>query len=86
MLQNLKRLIVVSTEPYIRRTILTLERYMPKWIEYSYCYDRDSDVSNQNWKNTKEAREKIEKEAKGIIFYASNGYINNIEINMDSNE
>lgn len=82
LLQNIKRLIVVSTEPYIQRTILTLKRYMPNWIEYSYCYDTNCDISKNNWKKTKETRECIKKEAKGIIFYAANGYNDDKEISL----
>lgn len=82
LLQNIKRLIIVQTSAYVSRTILTLSRYMPKWIEYSYSYDDNSDVSRKNWKKNIESRNRVEKEAKGIIFYARNGYIDDKEVDI----
>ena len=82
LLQNIKRLIIVQTPAYVSRTILTLSRYMPKWIEYSYSYDDNSNVSRKNWKKNIESRNRVEKEAKGIIFYAKNGYIDDKEVDM----
>ena len=52
---------------------------MPKWIKYSYCYDVDSILSRNNWTKNDETMKRIQKEAKGIIFYAKNGYIDDKE-------
>lgn len=82
LLQNISRLIIVSSPAHIQRVSLTLSRYMPKWINYSYCYDNDSDISKFNWTKNSTSREKVEYEAKGIIFYAKNGYIDDKEINL----
>ncbi len=82
LLQNINRLIVVSTPFHIQRLSLTISRYMPKWINYSYCYDNNSILSKDNWLNSEKSIEKIKKEAKGIIFYAKNGYIDDKEINL----
>ena len=80
LLQNINRLIVVSSPFHMQRLILTINRYMPKWIKYSYCYDENSKVSKNNWQNTDETRKRIEHEARGIIYYAKNNYINDKEI------
>lgn len=82
LLQKIDRLIVVSSPFHIQRLSLTLSRYMPKWIKYSYCYDENSKLSKINWTKTSETIDRIEKEAKGIIFYAQNGYIDDKEIEM----
>ena len=83
LLQNIKRLIVVSSPFHIQRLILTLRRYMPKWIQYSYCYNENSPVSKNNWLNNEEAKKRVEYEAKGIIFYAKNKYIDDKEVSLD---
>lgn len=83
LLQNIDRLIIVSSPFHIQRLSLTLSRYMPKWINYSYCYDNNSDVSKENWTKSEISRDKVEYEAKGIIFYAKNRYIDDKIINID---
>ena len=83
LLQNIKRLIVVSSPFHIQRLSLTISRYMPKWIKYSFCYDENSPVSKNKWLNDSEVRKRVEYEAKGIIFYAKNKYIDDKDIKLD---
>ena len=83
LLQNINRLIIVSSPFHIQRLSLTLSRYMPKWIKYSFCYDENSPVSKYNWKKSKVAKDRVEYEAKGIIFYAKNKYIDDKDINLE---
>ena len=80
LLQNIKRLIVVTSAFHMQRLILTINRYMPKWIEYSYCYDKNSKYTKNNWEKSEETIERIKYEAKGIIYYAKNKYIDDKEI------
>lgn len=68
----------MSSPFHIQRLSLTLSRYMPKWIKYSYCYNVNSNLSRNNWTKNNQIRE-----AKGIIFYAKNGYIDDKEIILD---
>lgn len=82
LLQEIKRLIIVSSPSHIQRLSLTLSRYMPNWIEYTYCYDINSVLAKDNWIKSEETIKRIEKEAKGIIFYAKNGYIDDKEISL----
>ena len=82
LLKNINRLIIVSSEFHIRRIMLTISKYMPKWIKFSYCYDENISISKNNWIKTDESRRRIEKEAKGIIFYAKNNYIDDINIQL----
>ena len=82
LLQNIKRLIVVSSPFHIQRLSLTIQRYMPKWINYSYCYDENSKVSKNNWSKTEETKKRVEHESKGIIYYVKNNYIEDKNINI----
>lgn len=82
LLQNIKRLIVVSSPFHIQRLSLTISRYMPRWIDYSFCYDEDSPTSKKNWLNNPVAKKRVEKEAKGIVYYAKNKYIDDKEITI----
>lgn len=80
LLQNIKRLIVVSSPFHIQRLSLIISRYMPRWIEYSFCYDEDSPTSYKNWLNDSVSKKRVEKEAKGIVYYAKNKYVDDKEI------
>lgn len=82
LLQNIKRLIIVSSPFHIQRLSLTIQRYMPKWINYSYCYDENSKVSKNNWSKTEETKNRVEHEAKGILYYVKNNYIEDKNINI----
>ena len=82
LLQNIKRLIVVSSPFHIQRLSLTISRYMPRWIEYSFCYDENSPTSKGNWLNDSVSKKRIEKEANGIVYYAKNKYIDDKEITI----
>lgn len=81
-LRNIDRLIVVSSPFHIQRINLILSRYMPRWIKYSYCYSNKNCMSKENWVKNKMSRNRAKREAKGIIFYARNGYIDDKEINI----
>lgn len=80
LLQNIHRLLIVSHPFHLQRVRLTLSRYMPKWIEYSYCYDKNSNFTKENWIKHERTRNIVEKEAKGILFYAKEGYIDDLDI------
>ena len=82
LLQNIKRLIVVSSPFHIQRLSLTISRYMPRWIDYSFCYDEDSPTSRKNWLNDPIIKKRVEKEANGIVYYAKNKYIDDKEITI----
>ena len=79
-IQNVKRLIVVTSPFHIRRVILTLNKYMPKGIEYSFSYDENSPVSKSNWTKANSSKGIIMKEVRGLIFKAQQGRIEDIEV------
>lgn len=82
LLQDVKRLIIVSSPYHMQRCMLTLSRYMPKWIEYTYSCDNNSINSKNNWMKNDDVRSFLEKEAEKLIFYAKNKYIDDKEINL----
>lgn len=83
LLQNIERIVVVSSPFHIQRLSLTLSRYMPKWIKYSFCYNNNSPVSKENWNKNPNSKRRVEYEAQGIIFYAKNKYIDDKDIKFD---
>ncbi len=82
LLKNVKRILVVSSPFHIRRISLTIGRYMPRWIKYSYCYDNNSKASLKNWQKTKKYHKIVEHEAKALIHYAKNKYIDDVNIDL----
>ena len=82
LLQNITRLIIVSSPFHLQRVRLTLSRYMPKWIKYSYCYDKDSHLSRENWMKEENTQKIVKTEATGILFYVQNGYIDDLDIDL----
>ena len=82
ILQKNDRLIVVSSPYHIRRIMLTLSKYMPENINYSYCYDNSSILSKDNWTNLPETIERVKKEASSIILYSKKGYIDDVNIEL----
>lgn len=82
LLQNINRLLIVTNRTHIKRCMLTLSRYMPRWIKYSYCYD-DNDLTNEmNWTSNKEIKEKMFREVRNMIFYANKKYIDDIDLKI----
>lgn len=82
MLPGMKRLLIVTSPAHIKRCMLTLSRYMPHYIEYSYCYDENSILSKKNWKNDLLIRKKFFTEVINMIKYAQDGIIDDIEIDI----
>ncbi len=82
LLAKIKRLLIVSNPAHIRRCMLTLSKYMPRGIEYSYCYDDESIYSEKNWQNDPIIREKVFKEVKNMIKYIKEGIIDDIDLSI----
>lgn len=80
LLQDIKRLIIVSSPHHMQRCMLTLSRYMPKWIEYTYSCDNSSICARDNWKINEESKISVKKEAAKLLFYSKNKYIDDKEI------
>lgn len=80
LLPKIKRILVVSNPAHIKRCMLTLSRYMPKWISYSYCYNENSMSSYNNWFKDEKVRRKLFEEVRNMIIYAKDGIIDDVDI------
>ncbi|GEL77607.1 YdcF family protein [Tenuibacillus multivorans] len=74
-LHHIKRLIVVTTSPHMRRFHMTLKTYMPNWIDYSLCPANDLKTRKDNWFLSDVGRRRVENEAKKIIDYVKEGVL-----------
>lgn len=76
---NIKRLLIVSSDFHMKRCELTIEKVLPNRVEYSYCCN--SNFSKDNLDN-EELRidRKVSNEAKRLVKYAKLNYINNCEV------
>ncbi len=76
---NIKRLLIASSDFHMKRCELTIEKVLPNRVEYSYCCN--SNFSKDNLDN-EELRidRKVSNEAKRLVKYAKLNYINNCEV------
>jgi uncharacterized SAM-binding protein YcdF (DUF218 family) len=72
-LQNIDRLIVVTTTFHMKRLHLTLKTYMPPWINYTLCPVNDLTTRKDNWFQSELGRKRAEAEARKIIMYVKQG-------------
>ncbi len=79
-LNNIKRILVVSTSYHMRRCIKMLETYMPDWIQFSMCGANDSNTKRDNWYLNDEGYKRAKLEAYKIICYIREGSIKDFEI------
>ncbi|SER75851.1 DUF218 domain-containing protein [Gracilibacillus ureilyticus] len=80
LLHKVKRLLVVTNAFHMRRLSLTLQTYMPDWIEFTLCPVNDRNTRKDNWFASEVGRERAMKEAKKIIDYVKLGVLKDMEI------
>ncbi|SFL74055.1 DUF218 domain-containing protein [Paenibacillus sp. 1_12] len=78
-LHRIKRLLVVTTNYHMRRCLLTLQTYMPHWIEYSICSVDDQVTRADNWWLHEIGTKRVRKEINGLVKYIRQGQINDFE-------
>jgi len=79
-LHNIRRLISVTTPGHTRRCLLSLQTYMPNWIEHILV---SSDmVMPENWWNIPPIRNRAEKEVRNLIRYIKEGQLVDMEIQI----
>lgn len=71
ILPNIKRILVVSNQLHIRRCMLTLSKYMPRDIKYTYCYNMD-----------KCDKERMFEEVRNTIKYIKEGIIDDVDLSI----
>lgn len=82
ILPKIKRMLIVTSPIHMKRCMLTLSRYMPRWISYSYCYYEDSIYSQHNWIKYENLKRKLFEEVSNMIMYAREGIIDDIDIKI----
>ncbi len=82
ILPKIKRLLIVSSQHHIRRCMLTLSKYMPRNIEYSYCYNKKDKFSRINWYKEKNSKKTIYDEVKNTIKYIRESIIDDFELSI----
>jgi uncharacterized SAM-binding protein YcdF (DUF218 family) len=78
-LDQLKRILVVTTHYHMRRCWLTLKTHMPQHIGYSFCPANDLTTRRDNWWMNEEGAERVLREVKALIGYAKQGIITDYE-------
>ena len=79
-LNNIKRILVVSTTYHMRRCMMMLETYMPDWIQFSMCGANDTRTNRDNWFLNDEGYKRAKLEAYKISCYIREGSIKDFEI------
>jgi hypothetical protein len=79
-IHKIKRLLVVTTHYHMRRCLLTLETYMPDWIEYTICKVDDEATRADNWWKNEIGLKRVHKEIKGLVSYIKQGQIKDFEL------
>jgi hypothetical protein len=72
-LHQIRRLLVVTTTYHMRRCLLTLKTYMPKWIEYTLCPADDEITKADNWWLNENGKKRVINESRKIIEYVKSG-------------
>lgn len=78
---NIKRLLIVSSDFHMKRCELTIEKVLPNRVEYSYCCNSNFSKDNLDNKELNIER-KVNNEAKRLVKYAKLNYINNCEVKI----
>ncbi|NHN31879.1 YdcF family protein [Paenibacillus sp. S3N08] len=79
-LHRIHRMLVVTTHYHMRRCLLTLETYMPDWIEYSICKVDDKVSRADNWWLHEIGTKRVLKEVRGLVKYIRQGQIKDFEL------
>lgn len=79
-LKNIQRIMICTAFYHMRRCHLTLQKYAPSWIEYSFYPVLDKTTRPDNWWNYENGRNRVCKEIKGLIHYAKIGDILDFKI------
>lgn len=79
-LNNVHRILAVSTAYHMQRCKLMLETYMPKWIEFSLCPAQDNNTRRENWFLTEAGSKRARLEAYKISCYIREGSLSDFEI------
>ena len=79
-LDRIKKIILVTAEYHMRRSLAIARYLFPKHIEIIPCPARDDNTNRNNWMNSPEGIDRVRNEAENIIRYVRNGVFPDFEI------
>lgn len=81
-LYKIKRLLIVTTSYHMKRLHLTLQTYMPDWIQYTLCPAEDNSTGKDNWFLNEFGRKRVHDESSKLIKYVKQGALCDIKIDI----
>ena len=78
----MRRILVVTTSYHMRRLHLSLQTYMPDWIDYTLCTAEDVNTAKDNWFKTGIGRERVKAECAKLINYVQIGALQDMHIDI----
>ena len=81
-LWRIERLLVVTTSYHMRRLHLTLQTYMPDWIDFTLCPAEDAYTRKDNWHLSEIGRLRVETESAKLIEYVKQGALKDLEMDF----
>ncbi|MHB9146687.1 MAG: YdcF family protein [Symbiobacteriia bacterium] len=81
-LQHLRRVLAVSSPSHMRRCLLTLRTYMPRWIEFAWQADDRTWARAENWWQNPQDEARIRKEARSLVAYVREGQLLDEEVEL----
>ena len=79
-LNNIKRIILVTTTFHMRRSLELARKYFPSQIQIIPCPANDRTTTKDNWRDTEQGYIRAKTEALNIVWCVKNGYIDDFEI------
>ncbi|MGC8486808.1 MAG: YdcF family protein [Clostridia bacterium] len=83
-LQDIRRLLVVTTAFHMRRCYLVLKTYMPAWIRYSLCPVDDRTSRADNWWLHPDGVRNVRLESRRVIEYVRMGAMIDDDLDIES--
>jgi len=68
-LENIKRIIIVTNYYHLRRCFLSMQTFMPKWIDYSLCGVLDTNTRPDNWHLNEKGKTRVKQEVERLVKY-----------------
>ncbi|MDM5317229.1 YdcF family protein [Fictibacillus sp. b24] len=82
-LQNINRMLVVSSPYHMKRCSLTLKTYMPNWIQYTYCSDDRPYGQRDNWWKESTEESRVLNEVSSLIKYVRAGILEDVGFSFE---
>ena len=81
-LNNINKIILITTNYHMRRSLLMAKTYFPNWIEFIPCPAEDKSTRRENWWQSESGHDRAISEAWKIICYINEGTIQDFDIEI----